>query len=476
MSLVDRMDLTVPVFTGAIALITILLAVAAVARRLQRDRRLRRVDDLRNRYQPLLVALLEGELDYAQGLAALERISGPARVRMLEQLLLQKEPKPEQVPTLRRLCEDLGLTKVWQADLRGQRTARKVLEAPRREEGGIERIKPLRFLARARAAENLGLIRHRPSWPLLVRALHDPHPDVQWVATRALGTIREPAAFPALADRLRSFVLGTSTSLSVETTKAALINFPLQCAADVAPLLRHPHPRVRFEATDVIRQMAEREAAADPDFLLCPRNFFSSLAEHFLTTLGYDSDPEVRARAAPVIAYLAGPRSAAVLMKLLGDETWFVRLHAVRALAKPRFEFMASRVARLLTDSQWRVREAATETLIKLEVSGMRELIAHFFGDGKPGEADGNGHGRSWLPDLYSREQIAEQMERAGLLPALALHFEAWERRDGASAISQLIRAGKGPYLLAVLDALRAQAASEPVSIPAGINQVALEK
>ncbi|HMD98556.1 MAG TPA: HEAT repeat domain-containing protein [Terriglobia bacterium] len=455
----ERFSLAVFLLTVMVLLATVLLVLVAVGRRLQRERHFRRLDHLRRLATPLLHLLLEGDLRYEEGLAALERLFGPGELGALETVLLESPPAPNQIHTLRRLCEDLGLVKIWQDQLQGKRI-------PPGGASAVERFKPLRFLGRARAVKNLGVIAHGPSWPLLVRALDDPNPEVQWVAMRALSAIRDPASFPALAERLQRQALGipqggTAASSPTRTTRSAMIDFPLRCAADLAPLLNHAHPAVRLEAAEVIRNMMERAAAESlppAHCILGSEDFPQDLAEVFLTKLGFDPNPDVRARAASVMAYLAGWRAESVLAKLLGDEAWFVRLHAARALAHSRFQFLAARVARLLTDGHWRVREAATQTLISLGEVGVRELIGHFFGDPGLDEAR-NAHGRaSRTPDLYSREEIAEQMQRAGLLYVLADHFDEWARRDGSTAISQLARAGRGAYLLAVLDDARRRA------------------
>jgi hypothetical protein len=445
--------------TGVVLLATVLLVLVAVGRRLHRERHFRRLDYFRGLASPLLHLLLEGDLSYEEGLAALERLVGPGQLGALETVLLESPPTPSQIPTLRQLCEDLGLVKIWQDQLQGKRI-------PQGGTSVVERFKPLRFMGRARAAKNLGLIAHGPSWPLLVCALDDPNPEVQWVATRALCAIREPASFPALAARLQRQALGIPSGGTVagsppRTTRSAMIDFPLRCAADLAPLLDHNHPAVRLEATEVIRDMVEREAAesiSPAGFLLDAGDFPRALAEVFLTRLGFDPNPRVRAQAASVVAYLADWRAESVMAKLLGDEAWFVRLHAARALARPRFRFLAARVARLLTDRHWQVREATTQTLISMGDVGVRELILHFFGEVGLDEAR-NAHGQaSPSPDLYSREQIAEQMQRAGLLYVLADHYDEWLSRNGSTAISQLTRAGRGAYLRAVLDDARRRA------------------
>jgi len=473
MFLSERLTHAVFLLAGVVLLATVLMVVLAVGRRLQRERYFRRLDGIRNVATPLLRAMLDQALSYEDGLRSLNQAFGRDQLSALGTVLLEDEPPPDHVPMLRRLCEDLGLVKIWQDQLQAKRT----FPAP----DFIERFKPFRFLGRARAARDLGLIMHRPSWPLLACALDDPNPEVQWAATRSLGAIREPASFPSLTERLRRQARGAlsdSGGSPARATRSAMIDFPLRCAADLILLLNHATSAVRREAAEVVREMVEREAdrcSALTCFSLSSEDFSPDLTDVFLTKLAFDADPDVRARAASVLRYLPGWRSESVLAKLLGDEVWFVRLRAARALAHPRFQFLAGRVARLLTDGHWRVREAATQTLIAQGDEGVRELVLHFFGEAGLDERRGNGEaGTSRSPDLYSREQIAEQMQRSGLLYVLADHYDEWASRDGSTAISQLARAGLGAYLLDVLNEARRRAAqtvspeTEPAQMVSG--------
>ena len=58
--------------------------------------------------------------------------------------------------------------------------------------------------------------------------------------------------------------------------------------------------------------------------------------ELLLTGLAVDASAEIRARVAEVLVFLADPRAASVLHKLLRDRQWFVRLRTVSALARSR--------------------------------------------------------------------------------------------------------------------------------------------
>ena len=411
--------------TGALVILTI-------ARRQRRDKYFQRIDDLRQRYSPVIASILTEKIEYARGLEVLRGITGLDRDYALEHLCLEKKPTPDQVPTLRKLCEDLGLVKLWQMRLTGGLDAASIRDAIGRPEGIIQRVGKLSFLSRAKAADNLGIIKHHPSWKLLVKALEDSHADVQDVAVRSLASIQEPASFSALVERLQKIIEKPSETLSLRTIKTALVSFPLNQMVSLLPSLRNSHRRVRFFATDVVREVVERQAAWEEDFSLDSKNFPSELAEVFLDQLGFDENPDVRARSAAVIAYLADARSTPVLLTLLDDAQWFVRMHTVRALAKRKFLSQAPQVARRLTDSHWMVRESAARTLLVFGRVGSEQLAQHFLS----------------TEDRYSREQIADEMQRAGLVPTLIAQYGA--EREGASTrvIDLMVQMGKTSYLL----------------------------
>jgi len=411
------------------------LVILAIGRRQRRERFFRRMDDLRQRYSPVIASILSEKVEYARGLELLRGISGRDRDYVLETLCLEKKPTAQQVPILRKLCEDLGLVKLWQARLSGKLSAISLRDAFGRPEGLIQRIGRLNFLLRAKAADNLGIVQHHPSWPLLVKALEDPHADVQAVAVRSLAIIQELECFGPLVERLHHVVIKGTTPLSLRSIKTALVSFPLKYMSRLIPSLKHSHRRVRFLATDIIREVVERQAAWEEDFTLDAKNVEVELLEIFLEQTAFDENPDVRARTASVISYLADPRSTPVLLTLLEDGKWFVRLHAVRALAKRKFLSQAPQIAQRLTDAHWMVREAASRALLVFGRVGSDALIGHFLS----------------TEDRYSREQIADEMQRAGLVPALLAQYAA-ERESSEPVIDMLVQMGKTSYLVWALE------------------------
>lgn len=422
---------------SCVVVASVTLIAFALVRRGRRERGFQAIDELRRFGLPILSSLAAGTLEYRDAFQALSKsTAGPEQAFLVEQLLFSvNHPTPVPTEILRRLAVDFGLVKLWEMGLRGHFEATAWRQTLSHPEVALERVRPLSFLLRTRSAERLGLIRHQPSWQALVEALDDPHPDVRSAAARALGAIAEPRSFPALVEHLQAVALKPSGGLSFRDAKAALVCFPLHQAAGFARSLEHAHPRVRFLATDVIREMLEMRTQKEKGFLLRREHFAPELAELFLTRLVSDENPDVRARAAPVIARLDDPRVVPELVRLLGDSQWFVRLHAVRASAQRRLSALAESVAHRLTDPNWRVREAAVRTLLAFGPAGSKRLVGHFLA----------------THDRYSLEQIAEELQRASLLPIILAELS----RDGdgrqAQLLDRLISMGKSNCVLALL-------------------------
>jgi HEAT repeat protein len=394
---------------------TFLLVAVAIFRRRQQTRYLRYIRSLESNYRPILATLLCGR-PTAQGIEALRRLPPADLELLLDPLFSVGGIAHRHVAILQGLCGELGLIQLWQLRLAAG-------DEPKTRRGsppGTATHLPASSLLRAKSIRNLGVLRHQPSWPLLFRYLDDPHPDIQAVALRALANVGAAESFPALAARLNAAVLGKSASPSPRTLRAALASFDLACSTALMSSLRHPHRRVRSLATSVLLVMVRREAARDPYFLLRPEVCSPGIAEILLTNLWRDPSSEVRGRAAEVIAFLADPRATSVLHKLLFDPQWYVRLRALRALARPHHSapHLLLGIRDSLRDPHWRVREAAMQTLISLGRRARRHLYEHFL----------------ISQDQVTREQIVEMIERSGLMATLVKEYG-----EGAGGVEALI-------------------------------------
>jgi HEAT repeat protein len=398
---------------------TCLLIAVAIFRRRQQIRYSRYVRSLESTYRPILATLLSGR-PTAHGIDTLRGLPLADLELLLDPLFSVGGVGQKHVAVLQALCAELGLIRLWQHRLTAGAEPKTRRGSPCGTSLRPPAPSPLRLLLRAKSIRNLGVLRYRPSWPLLLRALDDPHPDIQSVALRALATIRAPGSFPALVERLRAVVLGKSASPSPRTLKAALACFDLTCSAALLSSLRHPHRRIRILATDSLRVMVCRKAALESDFLLRPEVCSPAIAEILLTNLWRDPSPEVRGRAAEVIAFLADPRATSVLYQLLFDPQWYVRLRAVRALANPRHStpHLLLGIRDCLRDSHWRVREAAMQTLISLGGRGRQQLYEYFLTS----------------QDQATRKQVVEVIERSGLMASLVAGY-----CEGAGGVEALI-------------------------------------
>ena len=81
------------------------------------------------------------------------------------------------------------------------------------------------------------------------------------------------------------------------------------------------------------------------------------------------------------------------------------------------------------------MREAAAQGLLKLGPPGIDQLLDHFLA----------------TQDCYSQEQVAEELQRAGLIPSLLARYggETWVRET--KAVQRLAEMGKTSYLRSVL-------------------------
>lgn len=401
-SVADFMWMLALVLSGLVAalagLVLIRRSVNALAARRRRELTAllkRRIDEL-----------LEGSADYESGLRQLREWPKCARRLLLDRLASTEVTSPDGVARLRRLCSDLGLVELWRRQLGHEPSGGLVSGLIRRRRTLLERIPSLSFVARAEAAEGLGLLRDQRSWPLLAKALDDPNPEVRSVAVRALGRIQAPSSFPMMVRMLRASALGQGRNVCLRSLKMALAGFPLIYASDLGAMLQHPHRRVRFLAADLIATMVQRSGTPTQPCCIPHSPLLDPVADIFLTALVTDQSADVRARAADVVARLDDGRAVPALLTLLNDAEWFVRLHAVRALADcgpVPLEAFGSK----LTDPNWRVREAAAQALAAQGERGARFLLAHFRATN----------------DRYSREQVAEQIERLGLIPSLVAAF-----------------------------------------------------
>jgi HEAT repeat protein len=286
-------------------------------------------------------------------------------------------------------------------------------------------------LPRAIAVRYLGELAPEFAHPLLVEAMRDPSARVRQTAVAAMGRAQFPAAIPIILAELAKAVQ-EGNDLSVRDVKNALVRYGLEQLDAFLPALTHGDARVRFLVTDAVREIAAKAARRSR---LRKNDFSPQLYYAFLDTLSADPDPDVRARCAEVVCHFHDQRSEQTLARLIGDDNEFVRLHAIRAARD--YRDLAPALMPRITDSSWRVREAAVNVLAGLGARGATEIYSFFVS----------------CTDRYASEQIADELQRGGLVPRLlAIAADDGPDRDTAlKACRKLAVMGKSSLLVSAL-------------------------
>jgi hypothetical protein len=97
--------------------------------------------------------------------------------------------------------------------------------------------------------------------------------------------------------------------------------------------------------------------------------------------------------------------------------------------------FQLTETARCLSDPHWLVRRTAAQTLCLIGPRGLTEIFEHFLR----------------TEDQSVRDQIAEELQRAGLLPIALRRYASYAQGREFRLLEQFVRMGKTRYLMEVL-------------------------
>jgi hypothetical protein len=209
-----------------------------------------------------------------------------------------------------------------------------------------------------------------------------------------------------------------------------MAKFRLSQAPQLLPSLRHPHPRVRSAAAEILREMAKSEPAGKPALFQ-----YKSVFDRELATLASDADPEVRALAAEVIAHLDAAVSSSVLRQVLQDPQWSIRRDALQTLAQRPGLLPLAEVQGFLTDPHRMVRQAALRALLAYGREGVSKLYEHFL----------------VTEDETLKEQIIEELEHSGLVLSLLQNYGESPANLETRVVDRLVTMGATRYLHAAL-------------------------
>ncbi len=374
-------EILIIVIAGIIILILGFL-LAAIARRILNARKYVALDAYRDLYrQKISDALQSGTV------AVLGRDMGfrplSLQWRAIEDVLFEQMARGTHVTEIRQLFLLLGYRDHYESRLKSRRT-----------------------IAKASAVDKLGKMQSVSSTASLVKILTtEKEPEILTVTVRALCRIGNPEGLKGILDRLPEMY--AKSLVSQKTVDASLISF----REDAVPVLveyggQSSNPKVKATLLAVLSRLP---ASA------------SSLA--FAAANLSAQDPEVRARAIRVFGrHGASPGGAShpgLLLPLLQDPVWFVRLQAARALENLRYKKGVGELGALLLDPNWQVRNAAARALANIGDASL-DVFLNILQD----------------RDRYAKESVCEEAERT--------YFNQWLIANLASSDTRVYEKSRG--------------------------------
>ena len=367
----------------------ILVMVGFMAlRRWRRGQRFARRDDLRRQWLERLPVLLSGVEISRSELATRDQRE------TLETLVIDRtEVAPEQEKErLRKLLERAGFL-----------------------DRHIDWVRRGKDWQKMQSAVLLGRAGARVALPALLALLRDPSAELRHVAARALAAIGDPRAASAL--------LECTAQPSLPIPHTIWLYAVVGCRVprgSLISLLHNPRAQVRALAARALSELPEPAT-------------FDQVQE-----FAFDPNEEVRAQAARMLGRSADPRAAPLLVALVRDSVWFVRLRALAAIGGLNRPECLDAVLHGTRDPHFQVRETATLTLARLAAKPL-PVLRYLVNAG----------------NRYAVEAYLSMLGRSGLLwrtIALLQSAQAEERQEATNVLGAALRAGATQEFLYALE------------------------
>lgn len=238
---------------------------------------------------------------------------------------------------------------------------------------------------RAVAAERLGAMGpSQSSFSELIKALRDPCKEVRSVALRSLARIADERSLPLLVKELPQMV-NPEEGVFISTLKNAMIRMGESLLPTLLPQLKVYDSQTLSLVVDSLGEIGSKKAIP------------------YLIPLLSHSDPEVRAKTAKALGRIQDPSTLPNLLNMKEEPVWYVRLQVCRALGLlgdfRGIDFLMNR----LIDENWQVRAAAAEALLKMGPPAFSAIVETLKEN----------------KDRYAKEQIAEELQRSGMVEEL---------------------------------------------------------
>jgi HEAT repeat protein len=265
-----------------------------------------------------------------------------------------------------------------------------------------KKLKSRNIIIRASAVDKLGKMLSEPSVGKLIEMLKTKNTETIAVTVRALSKIKSTEALKGILDHLPTLL--HESLIAQKAMNTALTSFGVSA---VPPLIecgrKHPDPRILSSILEVLSNTSA-------DSAVC---LFA--VEHIK-----HSDAEIRAKALKVLGNVDTESIAFeqnLVLPLLEDPVWFVRLQAVRALGNLHYRKAIDFMGGLLLDQNWQVRDAAATALTKFgndSIDIFLKILKY--------------------RDLYAKESICEEIEKTNFSSMLIENLASENREIQAKS------------------------------------------
>lgn len=316
-------------FVIIISIVSVILAflIAVVFRRIRNGKKYEALDEYRALYRKKIAQ----DLKTGKGAGIAEELRArPLSVqwRALEQVLFEQLETGTCKKEIQQLFHKLGYKDYYE-----------------------NKLKSKRVIIRAGAVDKIGKMLGDSTAKLVDILKKEDKPEVLRVTIRALSRNSGLEGLRSVLERLPE--LYRRSLVSQKTIEASLSNF----GADAVPLIveygsKGDDSRIRASLLEVLSNLPGTSVSLD--FALANMSA---------------NDPEVRAKAIKVFARCDSYKDRLhpeLLLPLLNDPVWFVRLQAAKAFGNLKYERYFEHLGDLLHDPNWQVRNAAAGALANI--------------------------------------------------------------------------------------------------------------
>jgi HEAT repeat protein len=358
---------------AVLLLVITVLLLTSIIRRAYKERKYRKLDHLRKVFDKDIREFLESPNELRRQSEFIERPKSIAW-HAIEDILLRLINEERYRDEVQKLYSTLGYVSFHE-----------------------KQIEKRNVQVRALSVDKLGRMKSEASVPKLIALLDEENPEVVSVVVRSLSKIGGRAALQAIVERLPVIL-----DRAIVTRKAmgiALQSF----GADAIPyLIEQKTGRDNLWVMSCILDILSRLPADTRS---------AHLASEYLSSMNV----EVRSKALKVVGRAEYVRTVnnlpELVLPLLRDPAWFVRLQAIRSIRALGYEAAAPSIGKLIFDENWQVRNEAAQALTVL---GDRSL--DIFLDVLTGT------------DRYAKDSICEEIEKTNFSGRLISNLKAGDR------------------------------------------------